>query len=125
MYSASDMHALNEAFLDQPTQPDAVEKQQSRNVEEKKWIYGQVPDLGPRQEGTARGKAQLEYARTLLSVVMEAAVQLETVVENLEKMRRDQVADSPEIDTAAIEPKTPQAANEDMEARSHKSDPYQ
>ena len=73
VYSANDMHALNEAFQDEPTQQEVADKQQARNVDDKQWTYGQVPDLGPRQEGAARGSAQLAYARTLLAAVMEAA----------------------------------------------------
>lgn len=107
---------------DEPTQPLAADKLQAKNVDDKQWTYGRVPDLGPRLEGTARGSAQLAYARTLLAVVMEAACQLETVVENLEQMQQDQSADSSESQKA-ITVTTAQERDDGAETESHKRDP--
>ena len=86
VYSASDMQALNETFADLPAQTDAAEEKPKEKVEGVRWTYGKVPNLGPREEGNGRGNTQFVYARTLLGAVMEAAVQLETVVENLEQV---------------------------------------
>ena len=56
--------------------------------------------IDPTMTGASQGKTQLAYARTLLAAVMEAACQLETVVENLEHMQQDPSASNPENQTA-------------------------
>ena len=54
------------------------------------WRHGEVPPLGPAAEGRARAAKQLAYARTLLTVVMEAATQMEEVVSNLVQIEHEQ-----------------------------------
>ena len=56
------------------------------------WRQGEVPPLGPAAEGRARAAKQLAYARTLLSVVLEAATQMEEVVGNLVQIENEQAA---------------------------------
>ena len=86
-FSARDMQAWNEAFADPPRSTTASASQPRVPTEGVQWMYGQVPALGSGAKGSDRSTAQL--ARTLLSVVMEAAMQLETVVENLEQINRE------------------------------------
>ena len=80
-YSARDMQAWDEAFADPTPSTTAPASQPRVPTEGVQWTYGQVPALRSGAKGSDRSTAQLAYARTLLSVVMEAAMQLETVVE--------------------------------------------
>jgi len=80
------------------------------------WTYGQVPALGPGAQGSDRCTAQLAYACTLLAVVMEAAVQLETVVENLEQINREQGDVDGAAQDVAPESKTPERKDHCAEA---------
>ena len=83
-----------------------------RERAKKKMSHGQVLALGPRQEGTTRGKAQLGYV----------SVQMETV-ENLEQMRRDQEADM--LVTVTADPTVLPGKGKVTEFESHEQDPYQ
>ena len=56
------------------------------------WKCGQVPPLGPAQEGETRKDTQLAYARTLLTVFNGAASQLAVVVDNLEQLHAEKEA---------------------------------
>jgi type VI protein secretion system component VasF len=100
MYSADDMQALNEAFQDEPTQPSTGTRPQPKKEKVNQWTYGQVPEFDPTMTGASQRNTQLAYARKLLAAVMEAACQLETVVENLEQMPQDPSASNPENQTA-------------------------
>ena len=88
-YSARDMQAWDEAFADPPRSTAASTSQPRVPIEGVQWTYGQVPALESETKDGDRSTTQLAYARTLLSVVMEAAMQLETVVENLEQLNRE------------------------------------
>jgi hypothetical protein len=88
-YSARDMQAWEEAFADPPRSTTASASQPRVPTEGVQWTYGQVPELGSGAQGSDRSTTQLAYARTLLSVVMEAAMQFEAVVENLEQINRE------------------------------------
>ena len=68
-YSARDMQALNEVFSEVPPPVSPKEEQQTEQT--------RVNPLCPRPQSNARGKAQLDYARTLLAVMMEAAIHME------------------------------------------------
>ena len=83
------MQAWDEAFADPPRSKTASASQPRVPTEGVQWTYGQVPALGSGAKGSDRSTTQLAYARTLLSVVMEAAMQFETVVENLEQLNRE------------------------------------
>ena len=83
------MQAWDEAFADPPRSTAASTSQPRVPIEGVQWTYGQVPALEPETKDGDRSTTQLAYARTLLSVVMEAAMQLETVVENLEQLNRE------------------------------------
>jgi hypothetical protein len=88
-YSGRDMQAWDEAFADPPRSTAASTSQPRVPIEGVQWTYGQVPALESETKDGDRSTTQLAYARTLLSVVMEAAMQLETVVENLEQLNRE------------------------------------
>ena len=117
-YSARDMQALNEAFADPPPSIDAADRKPHSQDDVAQWTYGQVPALGPGAEGSDRGTAQLAYARTLLAAVMEAAVQLETVVENLEQINREQGAAAGAAQDLTPTPEIPQGKDHSAEATS-------
>ena len=76
-YSARDMQAWDEAFADPPRSTTASASQPRVPIEGAQWTYGQVPALESEAKGSDRSTTQLAYARTLLSVVMEAAMQFE------------------------------------------------
>jgi hypothetical protein len=88
-YSARDMQAWDEAFADPPRSTTASASQPRVPIEGAQWTYGQVPALESEAKDSDRSTTQLAYARTLLSVVMEAAMQFETIVENLEQLNRE------------------------------------
>ena len=117
-YSARDMQALNEAFADPPPSTDASDRKPRGQGDGAQWTYGQVPALGPEAEGSDRGITQLAYARTLLAAVMEAAVQLETVVENLEQINREQGDAAGAAQDVAPAPEIPQGKDHSAEAAS-------
>ena len=52
-----------------------------------------VPPLAPMAEGGDRKEPQIAYARTLLTVFQEAVNQMATVVENLEQIQTEGVAE--------------------------------
>jgi hypothetical protein len=55
VYSADDMHALNEAFQDESTQPSAADRPQTKNEKVNQWTYGQVPEFDTRLAGPLKG----------------------------------------------------------------------
>jgi hypothetical protein len=75
-YSARDMQALNEVFSEVPPPVSPKEEQQTEQTRVNSGLADKYP-LCPRPQSNARGKAQLDYARTLLAVMMEAAIQME------------------------------------------------
>ena len=88
-YSARDLQKLNATFADQSeTKSAAIPTHTTSKVT--MWRHGEVPPLGPAAEGRARAAKQLAYARTLLTVVMEAATQMEEVVSNLVQIEHEQ-----------------------------------
>lgn len=110
-YSARDMQALDATFADQPNAETAPKEPTHTTSKVTMWRHGEVPPLGPASEGRARITKQLEYARTLLAAVMEAATQMEEVVENLEQIETEHKQTSeeaPAID-APQEPRPEQA----------------
>ena len=115
-YSARDMQAWNEAFADPPHSTTASASQPRGPNDGVQWTYGQVPALGSGAKGSDRSTAQLAYARTLLSVVMEAAMQLETVVENLEQINREQGEADGAAQDVAPESKTTEGKDQCAEA---------
>jgi hypothetical protein len=91
-YTACDMQALNETFAT-PAGKAFLSPEQTKGVAvNTQWKCGQVPPLGPAQEGETRKDTQLAYARTLLTVFNEAASQLAVVVDNLEQLHAEKEA---------------------------------
>ena len=91
-YTARDMQALNETFAT-PAGKAFLSPEQTKGVAvNTQWKCGQVPPLGPAQEGETRKDTQLAYARTLLTVFNEAASQLAVVVDNLEQLHAENEA---------------------------------
>jgi hypothetical protein len=91
-YTARDMQALNETFAT-PAGKAFLSPEQTKGVAvNTQWKCGQVPPLGPAQEGETRKDTQLAYARTLLTVFNEAASQLAVVVDNLEQLHAEKEA---------------------------------
>jgi hypothetical protein len=70
------MQALNEVFSEVPPPVSPKEEQQTEQTRVNSGLADKYP-LCPRPQSNARGKAQLDYARTLLAVMMEAAIQME------------------------------------------------
>ena len=91
-YSARDLQKLNATFADQAESNSAATVPTHTTSKVTMWRQGEVPPLGPAAEGRARAAKQLAYARTLLSVVIEAATQMEEVVGNLVQIENEQAA---------------------------------
>ena len=91
-YSARDLQKLNATFADQAEPNSAATVPTHTTSKVTMWRQGEVPPLGPAAEGRARAAKQLAYARTLLSVVLEAATQMEEVVGNLVQIENEQAA---------------------------------
>ena len=89
-YSARDLQKLNATFADQSESKSAATVPTHTTSKVTMWRHGEVPPLGPAAEGRARAAKQLAYARTLLTVVMEAATQMEEVVSNLVQIEHEQ-----------------------------------
>ena len=95
-YSARDLQKLNATFADQSeAKSTAMPTHTTSKVT--MWRHGEVPPLGPAAEGRARAGKQLAYARTLLTVVMEAATQMEEIVSNLVQIEHEQATAKEEV----------------------------
>ena len=92
-YSARDMQALNATFANPEKEASTPPEKAKGAATAAQWTCGQVPPLAPMAEGGDRKEPQIAYARTLLTVFQEAVNQMATVVENLEQIQTEGVAE--------------------------------
>lgn len=119
---------LSPLYSGQPSESTQHEEGEEEGAPCKQWAHGEAPPVDPQRASKVERKAQLAYARTLLAVMMEATMQMETVVENLEQMHQDEDHDESREATAseAVKDQQPErrAADQDF-AEEHSKEPGQ
>ena len=112
-YSARDLQKLSATFAEQASLKPSTSGPSHTTSKVTLWRHGEVPSIGPTTDGRARATKQLEYARTLLAVVVEAAAQMEEVVNNLVQIEEEH-AGNKEEEQGPVDSATPAASQAEV-----------
>ena len=124
-YSARDMQALNATFANPDKEVSSSSEKTKGPATTVQWTCGQVPPLAPKVDGGDRKESQIAHARTLLTVFQEAVNQMATVIENLEQIQTEGVAEGSASSMKEAVQEQPQDENQAAQEEKQQQDSHQ